>query len=47
VAVPADGDTTQKEAEKIKLNEFMGRDASNKGHEMFDFTGNNWSHRKG
>ena len=33
--------TTEKAA---KIQEFMYRDATNVEHEMYDYTGNNWSH---
>jgi hypothetical protein len=45
VAIPADRNVMQKEAEK-KLNvELMYRDTTNVEHEMYDYTGNNWNHR--
>jgi hypothetical protein len=46
VAMPADRNVTQKEAEKnSKIQKFMYRDTTNVEHEMYDYTGNNWSHR--
>ena len=45
VAVPADRNVTQKEAENKRIQEFMYRDTTNAQHEMYGYTGNNWSHR--
>ena len=42
VAIPADRNVVQKEAEKIQ--EFMYRDTTNVEPEMYDYTSNNWSH---
>ena len=45
VAIPADRNVVQKESEKeVKIQEFMYRDTANVEHEMYDYTGNNWSH---
>jgi Mn-containing catalase len=42
VAITADRNVTQNEAEKkLKYNEF--RDITNVVHEMYDYTGKNWS----
>jgi len=43
VAIPADRNIVQKEAEK-KIQEFMYRDTTNVESEMYDCTSNNWSH---
>jgi hypothetical protein len=45
VATPSDRNVTQQEAEKRKIQDFMYRDTTNVEHEMYDYTGNNWSHR--
>jgi hypothetical protein len=45
VTITADGTGMKKEAEKKNLYEFMSRDTKNVEHEMFDYIGNNWSHR--
>ena len=45
VAIPADRNVVQKEAEKeVKIQEFMYRDTANVEPEMYDCTSNNWSH---
>ena len=46
MAIPADRNVVQKEEEKkLKyVQEFMYRDTTNVGPEMYDYTGNNWSH---
>ena len=45
VAIPADRNVVQKEAEKkSKMQEFMYRDRANVESEMNDCTSNNWSH---
>ena len=45
VAIPADRNVVQMEAEKeVKVQEFVYRDATNVEPEMYDCTGNNWSH---
>ena len=45
VAIPADRNVVQKEAEKkLKLQEFMYRDTANVDPEMYDHTSSNWSH---
>ena len=44
VAIPADRNVVQKEAEKVKIQELMYRDATNVEPEMYDCTSNNWSH---
>ena len=44
--MPAVRNDTQKEAEKkIKEQEFIYRDTTNVEYEMYDYTGNDWSHR--
>ena len=45
VAVRADRNVTQKKAENKLIQEFMYRDTRNVEHEMYGYTGNNWSHR--
>jgi hypothetical protein len=46
VAIPANRNVTQKEAEKrYSIQEFMNRDTTNVEHEMYGYTGSNWSHR--
>ena len=45
MAIPADRNVTQNEAEKRpKIQQFMYRDTTNVELEMYDYTGNNWSH---
>jgi hypothetical protein len=45
VAIPADRNVVQKEAEKeVKIQEFVYRDATNVEPEMYDCTSDNWSH---
>ena len=45
MAIPADRNAVQKEAEKkLKLQEFVYRDATNVEPEMYGCTGNNGSH---
>jgi len=45
VAIPADRNVVQKEAEKkLKYKRFMYRDTANVEPEMYDYTNNNWSH---
>ena len=46
VAIPADRNVVQKEAEKkLKyVQEFVYRDTANMEPEMYDHTSNNWSH---
>ena len=45
VAIPADRTAVQKEVEKkLKYKSFMYRDTANVEPEMYDHTGNNWSH---
>jgi hypothetical protein len=44
VAIPADSNVVQKEAEKVKIREFIHRDTTNVEPEMCDYTSNNWSH---
>ena len=45
VAIPADRNVVQKEAEKkLEIQEFMYRDRANVEPEMYDHTSNNWSH---
>ena len=44
MAIPADRNVGQKEAEKAKTQEFMHRDTTNVEPEMYDCTSNNWSH---
>jgi len=45
VAIPADRNVVQKEAEKkLKYKRFMYRDTTNVEPEMYDYTNNNWSH---
>jgi hypothetical protein len=44
VAIPADRNVVQKEAEKkLKIQEFMYRDTTKLEPEMYDYTSNNWS----
>jgi hypothetical protein len=46
VAIPADRDVTQKEEEEEKTKyETLCTDTTNVEHEMYDYTGNNRSHR--
>ena len=42
--IPVDRNVVQKEAEKKLKKEFVYRDAANVEPEMYDCTGNNWSH---
>jgi len=45
VAMPADRNVVQKEAEKeVKIQEFVYRDTTNVEPEMYGCTSNNWSH---
>ena len=45
MAIPADRNVVRKEEEKkFKIQEFMCRDTANVEPEMYDCTGNNWSH---
>jgi hypothetical protein len=45
VAIPADGNVVQKGSRKeVKIQEFRYTDATNVEHEMYDYTGNYWSH---
>jgi hypothetical protein len=45
MAVPTNGNITQKEAEKEnKIQEYMYSGTVNDGHEMYDHTSNKWSH---
>ena len=45
VAIPADRNVVQKEAEKnLKIQEFVYRDTTNVEPEKYDCTSNNWSH---
>ena len=45
MAVPADRNVVQKEAEKeVNIQEFMYRGTTNVEPEMYDYTSNNWSH---
>jgi hypothetical protein len=41
MSIPADRNATQKEAENELIQEFMYRDTTNVGHEMYDYTANN------
>jgi hypothetical protein len=46
VAIPADRNVTQREADKnIKIQAFMCRDTKNVEYEMYNYTGNNRSDR--
>ena len=36
---------TKGRRKEIKIQEFMNRDTKNVEHEMYDYTGKNWSHR--
>jgi hypothetical protein len=48
VAIPADRNIVQKGSGKeVKIQEFVYRDITNVEHEMYDHTGNKWSHRHG
>ena len=48
VAIPADRNSVQKEAEKkVEIQEFMYRDTTNVEPEMYDYTSNNWSRWNG
>ena len=45
MAIPADRNVVQKEAEKkLKIQQFMYRVTASVEPEMYDCTGNNWSH---
>jgi hypothetical protein len=45
VAIPADRNSVQKEAEKeVKMQEFLCRNTTNVEPEMYDYTNSNWSH---
>jgi len=44
VAIPANRNVVQKEAEKKLKYKFMYRDTMNVEPEMYDYTSNNWSH---
>jgi hypothetical protein len=45
VAIIADRNVVQKEGGKeVKMQEFIYRDTTNVEPEMYDYTGNNWSH---
>ena len=44
MTIPADRNVVQKEAEKVKIQEFRYRDTTNVKPEMYDCTSNNWSH---
>jgi hypothetical protein len=45
VAIPADRNVTQMEAEKkFKYKEFLYREITNVEHDVFEHTGKNWSH---
>ena len=46
MAIPADRNVTQMEAEKKTIQNFMYRDNTNVEYEMCDHTSNNWSQRK-
>jgi hypothetical protein len=46
VAVPVDRNVTQNEAEKKLNTRVFYSDATNVEHKMYDYAGNNWSHRK-
>jgi hypothetical protein len=45
VAIPADRNVLQKEADKELKQQLMYRDTANVEHEMCDYTGSNWSQR--
>jgi hypothetical protein len=45
VAILADRNVVQKEAEKKLKKKFVYRDTTNVEHEMYNYTGNNCSHR--
>ena len=45
VTVPADRNVTQTKAENKWIQEFTPTDKTNVEHEMYGYTGNNWSHR--
>ena len=48
LAIPADRNVVQKGSGKeVKIQEFVYRDATNVEPEMYDCTGNNWSHWNG
>ena len=44
VAIPAERNIVQKEAEKIEVQESGYRDTTNVEPKMYDYTSNNWSH---
>jgi len=44
VAIPADRNVVQKEAEKKLKYKSLCRDTTNVEPEMYDYTNNNWSH---
>jgi len=45
VAIPADRNVLQKGSGKeVKIQEFVSRDTTDVEHEMYECTGNNWSH---
>jgi len=44
VAIPADRNVVQKEAEKKSKYKSLIRDTTNVEPEMYDYTSNNWSH---
>ena len=44
MAIPADRNVVQNEAEKKLIYKFMYRDTTNVEPEMYDYTSNNWSH---
>jgi hypothetical protein len=45
VAIPADRNVMQKEAERKIIQQFMCRDIANVDHEIYDHTGNNWRYQ--
>jgi len=44
VAIPQTGMLCKRKRKKVKIQEFMYRDTTNVEPEMYDYTGNNWSH---
>jgi hypothetical protein len=44
VAIPADRNVAKGSGKEVKIQEFMYRDTTNVEPEMYDYTGNNWSH---
>jgi hypothetical protein len=44
VTTPADRNVVQKEAEKVKIQEFRYRDTTNVEREMYNYTSYNWNH---